>query len=77
MVALPCPTNLRDKNERERVVDKGWEDGWRESRTSGSMNEWMDGCEMGKGKREICYGGNIGNQLEVGRMWRRDRLAKE
>ena len=38
------------KNERERVVDKGWEDGWRESRTSGSMNEWMDGWEMGKGK---------------------------
>ena len=31
------------KNERERVVDKGWEDGWRESRTSGSMIEWMDG----------------------------------
>ena len=40
------------KNERERVVDKGWEDGWRESRTGGSMIEWMDGCEMGKGKRE-------------------------
>ena len=40
------------KNERERVVDKGWEDGWRESRTSGSMNEWMDGWEMGKGKRK-------------------------
>lgn len=51
MVALPCQTNLRD-NERKRVVDKGWEDGWRESRTSGSMNEWMDGWEMGKGKRE-------------------------
>ena len=56
------------KNERKRVVDKGWEDGWRESRTSGSMNEWMDGCEMGKGKGKVCYGGNIGNQLEAGRM---------
>ena len=54
------------KNERERVVDKGWEDGWRESRTSGSMNEWMDGCEMGKGKRESLLWRNIGNQLEVG-----------
>ena len=61
---------------REWLIKGGKMAGGRAELVDQWMNGWMD-VKWEKERGKVCYGGNIGNQLEAGRMWRRDRLAKE